>query len=128
MTQGNFMSWTGTCVKCGKMQRAGHGLFCSNFLLWQATFSPCRNVWYGECYQEASNDCFPRLDDNGEGQNATDLEIEVSPTLNRYRCGRNRDHLMEVPFECDLYSFRNVCGKNQVLGNYRDQFTPTSIC
>ena len=68
MTQGNFMSWTGTCVKCGKMRRVGHGLFCSNFLLGRATFPPCRNVWCGECYREASDDRFSRLDDNGEGQ------------------------------------------------------------
>ncbi len=121
------MSWTGTCVKCGKMRRAGHDLFCSNFLLGQATFPPCRNVWCGECYQEANNDHFLRLDDNGEGQNATDLEIEVSPTLNRYRWGRNRDHLIRVPFKCDLCSFRNVCGRDPVFGNYQDQFTLTSI-
>ena len=127
MTQGNFMSWTGACVKCGKMRRGGHGLFCSNFLLGRAISPPCRNVWCGECYREASDDRFPRLDDNGEGQNATDLEIEVSPTLNRYRCGRNGDHLMGVPFECDLCSFRNVCGRDPVFGNYRDQFTLTSI-
>jgi hypothetical protein len=128
MTQGNFMSWTGTCVKCGMMRRAGHGLFFSNFLLGRATFPPCRNVWYGECYREASDNCFPRLDDNGEGQNATDLEIEVSTMLNRYCCERNGDHLMGVPFECDLCSFRNVCGRDPVFGNYRDQFTLTSIC
>jgi hypothetical protein len=67
MTQGNFMSWTGICVKCGKMRRGGHGLFCSNFLLGRAIFPPCRNVWCGECYREASDDRFPRLDDNGEG-------------------------------------------------------------
>jgi hypothetical protein len=37
MMQGNFMSWTGICVKCGKIRQVGHGLFCSNFLLGQAT-------------------------------------------------------------------------------------------
>jgi hypothetical protein len=39
MTQGNFMSWAGMCVKCGKIRKVGHGLFCSNFLL-GATHSP----------------------------------------------------------------------------------------
>jgi len=34
---------------------------------------------------------------------------------------------MGVPFECDLCSFRNVCGRDPVFGNYRDQFTLTSI-
>ena len=51
----------------------------------------------------------------------------MSPTLNRNCCGRNRDHLMGVPFECDLCSFRNVCGRDPVFGNYWDQFTLTSI-
>ena len=60
--------------------------------------------------------------------NATDLEIEVSPTLNRYRCGRNGDHLLGVPFECNLCPFWNVCGRDLLLGNHRDQFTLTSIC
>ena len=83
MTQGNFMSWAGTCVKCGKIRQVSHNLLCSNFLLRHDTFSPCRNVWCGECYREASNNCFPQLDNNREGLNATDLEIEVSLTLNR---------------------------------------------
>jgi hypothetical protein len=78
MTQGNFMSWTGACVKCGKIRRLGHGLFCSNFLLGRERFPPCRNVWCGPCYQEASDDTFPRLDDNEEGLNASDLEVEQS--------------------------------------------------
>ena len=34
---------------------------------------------------------------------------------------------MGVPFECDLCSFRNVCGRDLLLGNHRDQFTLTSI-
>ena len=103
-------------------------MFCSNFLLGQATSPPCRNVWCGECYQETSDDRFPRLEDNREGLNATYLEIEVSPILNRYQCERNWDHPIRVPFECDLCSFRNVCGRDLVLGNHRDKFTLTSIC
>ena len=47
MMQGNFMSWTGTCVKCGKMQRVGHSLFCSDFLLGRANFPLCRNYESG---------------------------------------------------------------------------------
>ena len=91
-------------------------------------FPPCRNVWCGPCYQEASDDTFPRLDDNEEGLNTFDLEVEQShPTLSRYRCGRNGDHLMGVQFECDLCSFRNVCGREPAWGDRRDQFTLTSI-
>ncbi len=85
-------------------------------------------MWCGPCYQEASNDCFPRLANAGEATNVTDLEtIEASTTLNRYRCGRDGDHLMGVPFECDLCLFQNVCGRQPVFGNRRDQFTLTCI-
>ncbi len=45
----------------------------------------------------------------------------------QYCCGRNGDHLMGVPFECDLCSFRNVCGRDPVFRNYWDQFTLISI-
>jgi hypothetical protein len=55
------------------------------------------------------------------------LEVEASPTLGRYRCGRDGDYLMGVPFECDLCSFRNVCGRQPLLGNFKDQYTLTCI-
>jgi hypothetical protein len=35
---------------------------------------------------------------------------------------------MGVPFECDLCSFRNVCGRQPEFNNKRDQFTLTTIC
>ncbi len=105
MTQSHLMSWKGSCVVCGKIRKGGHGLLCSNFLLGQATVPPCRNVWCGGCYWEASNDRFTRLDNTGEAANTSNLEIEVSPTLGRYRSARDGNHLMGVPFECDLCSF-----------------------
>jgi hypothetical protein len=48
--------------------------------------------------------------------------------LNRYRCGRNSNHLMGEPFECDLCSFRNVCVRQPMFGNHQERFTLTSIC
>jgi hypothetical protein len=124
---GEFHELDSSCAKCGKIQRAGHSLFCRNFLLGRATFPLCRNVWSGECYRESSNGRFPRLDNLGETINANDLEIEVSPTLGRYRCGRNGDHLMGVPFECNLCLFRNVCKREPEFKNKRNQFTLTTI-
>jgi hypothetical protein len=112
---------------CGKIRKGGHGLFCSNFLLGQAPFPPCRNVWCRRCYREASNNRFPRLDNNGDTANASNLEIEASPPLGRYRCGRDGNYLMGVPFECDLCSFRNVCGRQPSFGSKRDQFTLSCI-
>ena len=129
--QGNFMSWTGMCVKCGNIRQGGHGLLCSNFLLGWATFPPFRNVWCRECYREASNDRFPRLDNNREGLNATDLEIGVSLMLNRHQCRRNGDHLLGVPFECNLCLFRNVCGRTRCSGIagpvHADLYLPGSV-
>jgi hypothetical protein len=127
MSQTNFMSWRGNCVVCGKIRKGGHGLFRSNFLLGQATFPPCRNVWCGGCYREASNDRFPRLDNTGEAANTSDLEIETSTTSGRYRSGRDGNHLMGLPFECNLCSFRNFCGRQPVFKDKRDQFTLTCI-
>jgi hypothetical protein len=34
---------------------------------------------------------------------------------------------MGVPFECDLCSFRNICGRQPSFGSKRDQFTLTCI-
>ena len=128
MTQGNFMMWMGTCNACGKMRQAGHGLFCSNFWLGREGFRPCRNVWCGKCYRESESDPFPRLDDNEEA-NVSDLDLDTTESNQQHRCGRNRDHLMGVPFEfeCDLCSFRNVTGWDPVLGDHNDHFTLVTI-
>ena len=50
-------------------------------------------------------------------------------THDRYRSGRNGDHLMGVPFECDLCSFQNVTvtGRDPVLGDHNDHFTLIAI-
>ena len=108
------------------MRRAGHGLFCSNYLLGRGDSRPCRNVWCGPCYREAASDPFPRLDKNGDA-NGSDLDLGTQESHDRYRCGRNGDHLMGVPFECDLCSFQNVTGRDPVLGDYNDHFTLVAI-
>ena len=68
---------------------------------------PCGSVWCGECYRESQNDHLPRLD---HLQSGSDLEVDAAYTQSCYQCGRNGDHLMGVPFECDLCSFRNIVG------------------
>ncbi len=56
--------------------------------------------------------------------NESDLMgLDDDHTLSRYRCGRDGDHLMGVPFECDLCSFRNVSGRDPEFGNRKDLFT-----
>jgi hypothetical protein len=108
------------------MHQAGHGLFCSNYWLGREGFHPCRNVWCGECYQEAISNPFPTLDNSKEA-NCSDLDLATTESNQRYRCGRNGDHLMEVPFKCNLCSLRNVTGQDPVLGNHNDHFTLVAI-
>jgi hypothetical protein len=126
VSQENYMSWMGACNACGKMRRVGHGVFCSNFLLGQEGFRPCRNVWCGTCYREAGSNPFPQLDKTKE-TSGSDLDLELPETHNRYRCGRNGDHLMGVPFECNLCSFRNITGRDPVMGNHNNHFTLVAI-
>ena len=118
------MSWTGHCLECLTIRKRGHGLFYENFLLARGGYPPYNSVWCGKCYKELINDHFPRLDGN---QNGSDLEVDLAYTQNRYQCGRDGDHLMGVPFECDLCSFRNVVGCDPVITDGRDEFTLTAI-
>jgi hypothetical protein len=118
------MSWAGHCLECLIIQKRVLGLFCGNFLLARGGYPPCNSVWCGKCYKESINNHFPRLDDN---QNRSDLEVDSAYTQNCYRCGRDGDHLMGVPFECDLCSFRNVVGCDPVITDGRDEFTLMAI-
>ncbi|KAL3777809.1 hypothetical protein ACHAW5_001787 [Stephanodiscus triporus] len=100
----------------------GSRALLQQFLAWASNFPPVQKC------MEASDDRFPRLDDGEDTTNATDLEaIEASTTMHRYRSARDGDHLMGVPFECDLCSFRNVSGRQPIFCDRRDQFTLTCI-
>ena len=68
------------------------------------------------------NNPFPvqaRLYDEEEGE---DLETEEQLDQ-RFRTGRNGDHLMGIPFKCDLCHFRNVKGRDPITVNAKDDFT-----
>ena len=43
--------------------------------------------------------------------------------LQRFKQARNGDHLMGVPFECDLCSFRNVARRDPSWGDRKDNHT-----
>jgi hypothetical protein len=118
------MSWMGQCQECSTTRKRGHGLFCGNFLLAQGNYHPCRSVWCGTCYCELPNNNFPRLD---HLQSGSDLEVDSAYTQNRYRCGQDGDHLMGIPFECNLCSFWNVVGRDLDRANKQDEFTLTAI-
>ena len=64
-----------------------------------------------------------------EGQEeGSDGELEEDEDeQQRYRHARSGDHLMGAPFECDLCSFRNICGRDPVWEHKKDCFTLTCI-
>jgi hypothetical protein len=70
------------------------------------------------------NDNFPRLN---HLQSGSDLEVDLAYTQNRYLCGQDGDHLMGVPFKCNLCSFWNVVGRDPDSANEWDEFTLTAI-
>jgi hypothetical protein len=55
------------------------------------------------------------------------LEVEAAYTQNCYQCGRDGDHLMGVPFECDLCSFQNVVCRDPDDTDAQDEFTLMAI-
>jgi hypothetical protein len=118
------MSWTDQCQQCLMTRKQGHGLFCGNFLLAWGNYPPCRIVWCGACYRESPNNNFPRLD---HLQSGSDMEVYLAYTQNRYWCGQDGDHLMGVPFKCNLCSFWNMVGRDPDRANKRDEFTLRAI-
>jgi hypothetical protein len=54
------------------------------------------------------------------------IEVPVNDDHANAR-GRDGDHLMGVPFECDLCQFRNVKKRNPVLSNVADGYTLLGI-
>ena len=127
----NCLTWTLPCRKCGKVLKGGVGLFCCNSLIPRGSFPPCRNAWCGDCYEESTEDPFPRLQgvelDSGDPEDEESDLLLDKKDLMRYRNGRNGDHIMGIPFECDLCHFRNVTRRNPVVTDARDAMTLITI-
>ena len=69
-------------------------------------FPPCMNVWYRGCFKQSPTDPFPRqqgVDPEDESEVLTDNRDK-----DRYRMGRDRDHLMDVPLGYNFCHFRNM--------------------
>jgi hypothetical protein len=73
---------------------SGSRLVLQQFLAWVSNFPPVQKCLVQGVLSGGKQRSLLKTKNNGEGQNATDLEIEVPPTLNRYCCGRNGDYLM----------------------------------
>ena len=121
----NLMTWRVPCLECGRTLKDGAGIFCSNFLRRRAAFHPCLAAWCGGCYRAHPLDPFPvqRTLDEEEQE---DLETEEKLDQ-RFQVGRNGDHVMGIPFECDLCHFRNVSLRNPFPHRPGDHFLLTCI-
>ena len=61
-----------------------------------------------------------------DDEDKEDLETEEQLDQ-RFRTGRDGDHLMGIPFKCDLCHFRSVNERDPVRGNAKDEFTLMGI-
>ena len=89
-------------------------------------FAPCLAVWCGECYQPHPEDPFPVQNLLHDEDELEDLETDER-LAQRFRQGRNGDHLMGIPFQCDLCHFRNVAERDPVEGRAKDEYTMMCI-
>ena len=77
---------------------------------------------------EDPNDPYPRLQaPRRSNEEENDLEVEEEDDPSIYRVGRDGDHLMGVPFECDLCHFRNMNRRDPISGSPKDDRTITAI-
>ena len=82
-------------------------------------FPPCMNVWCGECYVAHPQDPFPVQGPPEEEEGI----VETTPDEKAFKQGRNGDHLMGIPFECDLCHFRNITKRDPELTSRGDGHT-----
>jgi len=61
-----------------------------------------------------------------EDEENGDLLMEADDGA-RFICARNGDHIMGIPFECDLCSFRNLNKRDPIWANARDNYTLVCI-
>ena len=123
MEQENFMSWKAPCVVCGQQLEKSEGIFCGNFLLRRGGFDPCMFAVCGVCYKQQPRDNYATQKELDEDEAwVTDERLS-----DRFKCGRNGDHLMGIPFECDLCHFRNLNGRDPLPGLAKDSYTLLAI-
>ena len=119
----NFMTWTAPCQVCGRKLEKGVGLFCGNFLIRRERSTlPCLTAYCGECYTVYPNDPFPIQDRLGDEDEEDEGFETDDPASLRFRRGRNGDHLMGVPFECDVCQFNNVYKRAPNFNKRQDRY------
>ena len=80
-------------------------------------------VWCGECYHLHPEDPFRVQTSFSAGDDESE-NLETDKRLDKcFRISRNGDHLMGIPFECDLCQIRNVYERDPTHGNAKDNYT-----
>ena len=116
-----IMTWRDPCHVCKILRRNGAEPFCSNFLKHIVCFSQCLVIWCRSCYQAHPDGPFSVQETLGEEERE---DLETDELLDRrLETGRDGDHLMGIPFECDLCHSRNVAERDPISGNARENFT-----
>ena len=120
----NFMTWKAPCLVCGKNVSEATGIFCGNFLRKRGRYLPCLAVWCGDkCLRQRPDDPFP-VQRTLDEEDAEEEDLEVDEGLSdRFQFGRSGDHLMGIPFECDLCHFRNLNRRDPDQGDAKDDWT-----
>ena len=113
------MTWEAPCVVCRVQVRESGGIYCRNFLRKRKQSQACLAVWCGKCFVPYPSDTFP-IQKTQDKEEHLETEEQLQ---HRFRCGRNGDHLMGIPFECDLCHFRNLNGFDPSPRNPKDQYT-----
>jgi hypothetical protein len=110
-----FWTWAGKCVVCGTFRSKMSGLFCANFSSSRSFWSPCNQVWCGDCYTPHPLDKFYHYVPTDEAG----FDWRPQEEQNRFRYARDGDHLL-TPFQCDLCTFQNLQMRNPLPNSPKD--------
>jgi hypothetical protein len=91
------------------------GIFCANFANSRMCWTPCRKVWCGKCYTPHPLDRFFQFEVTDEDG----FDWRPAEDKLRHKHARNGDHLL-TPFQCDVCMFRNLQGRDPLIGSAAD--------
>jgi hypothetical protein len=92
-------------------------VFCANFWAKRGHWQKCRGIWCGSCYYSDEQDGFQvhvPINDDGEA-----VLVNVKDE-GRFTHARNADNLV-TRFQCGKCHFRNIQGRDPVMGDRSDE-------
>ena len=110
----------GSLCEMWKDPEAGIRHLLQKFLCWARGFPPVLECVVRGLLPGGPQRSLPTASESvGSPEEAHDLDMD-SGDDNLYRAGRNGDHLMGVPFECDMCHFRNMNKRDPVWEKVED--------